>query len=159
MLKFLPILLSLALMSCAFREAPYHYHRQVTVWGLGYSDNKLSAGTWYVTYRGHHMTTTQARDIALLRAAYLCSQEGYPWFKITTPNSDQGRVYGQIGVQVRYPESTMIICGSKSPRSFNASSLIATLTSKYGISEAELHKSDTRDLPKKYYFKKHFLQR
>ncbi len=133
MLKFLPILLSLGFVSCAFREAPYHYHRQVTVWGLGYADTKLSAGAWYVTYRGHHMTTTQARDLALLRAAYLCSKEGYPWFKIATPNSDQGRVYGQIGVQVRYPESTMIICGSKTSGPFNASSLISTLTSKYGI--------------------------
>ncbi len=135
MTKFLFSLLVICLTGCTWSGEHFHYHRQVTVWGLGYTDTKLSAGTWAINYRGHYITTTQARDIALLRAAYLCSSDGYPWFMITTQNSDQGRVYGQVGIRVPYPESTMIVRGLKSRvrGALNCALLQSTLIQKYPI--------------------------
>lgn len=147
MRKILPILISSCLIGCAWPGTDYHQREKI--WGLGYSDTRLSIDTWEVSYRGHTIPQGQARDYALLRAAYLCVQYGYPWLVIKSQDNlspAQGALLGiggiLAGTNMTYPESSMVVQGikSKTPNALNAAFLISNLTQKYRISEKKLRR-------------------
>jgi len=125
------------------------YHPKEKIWNLGFSDTRISTETWEVFYRGYDIPQGQARDYALLRAAYLCSEHGYPWLIITSQGNflpAQGAVVTiggtLLGANVTYPEFSMVVQGVKSkiPNALNTAFLISNLTQKYRISEKKLRR-------------------
>ncbi len=123
-----------------------NYGPQARVCGLpvgpGYNDYQLAPNTWKITYTGrcgflHNRIdlTDRNEDYILLKAAWLCSQNGYPWFTIIArENPPQDH---DVDTTQTY---SLTVSGFKSkvPQALNSSFTLSSLTQKYGISEATL---------------------
>lgn len=80
-----PALLLLA--ACATGVTPYEPAKSATA--LGYVDRPIEEGRYRVVYRGRNIT--EARTLALRRAADLTSLEGGTWFTVTDSYVDEVR--------------------------------------------------------------------
>ncbi len=78
-----PIAACLALAACA-TAAPTVYAPQAGPRASGFSDMRIEADRYRVTYRGGNGAgINQVADYALLRAAEITVAQGYEWFMIT----------------------------------------------------------------------------
>ncbi|MEL7129431.1 MAG: hypothetical protein AAGK23_07775 [Pseudomonadota bacterium] len=66
------------LVACASGPTPYQPATSET--GFGYTEQPIETGRYRVTYRGK--TPTEARTLALRRAAELTFQDGKDWFQV-----------------------------------------------------------------------------
>jgi hypothetical protein len=117
-LRFLLPLVCLCFASCVGT----YYHAREGVWGLGYSDTRISPDSWRVMYRGYSIPEAQAADFSLLRAADLMKAAGYPYFVVMNEKSSvasQGAGFGYLqagtgsmaSATVSYPESNILVKG------------------------------------------------
>jgi hypothetical protein len=83
-----------AVMLAACATAPTLYAPQTVERGVGFSEYRLEAGRYRVTFRGGPgAPIEQVSDYALLRAAELAVRDGYDWFRTSnriTETSGQG---------------------------------------------------------------------
>lgn len=78
----LPILAALALSACA--TAPTVYQPAAGPKSVGFSELKIEAGRYRITFHGGAGgPAEQVSDYALLRAADLALADGYDWFRVT----------------------------------------------------------------------------
>ena len=81
------------LAACA--TTPTLYGPQAGPRTAGYSEYRLEAGRYRVTFQGNPgAPVNQVSDYALLRAAELALRDGYDWFRVAdrvTQNTGQGR--------------------------------------------------------------------
>ncbi|SFJ76033.1 hypothetical protein [Caulobacter sp. UNC279MFTsu5.1] len=69
------------LTACA--SAPTLYAPQTAPRGAGYSEYRLEAGRYRVTFQGNPgAPVNQVSDYALLRSAELALRDGYDWFRV-----------------------------------------------------------------------------
>jgi hypothetical protein len=80
------------LTACAM--APTLYAPQTAPRGAGYSEYRLEAGRYRVTFQGNPgAPVNQVSDYALLRSAELALRDGYDWFRVAdrvTQNTGRG---------------------------------------------------------------------
>ncbi len=116
--------------------------------GAGYNDVQLAPNTWRISYSDLNALGDRARDLALVRAAWLCKQNGYPWFTITATRDQLDGSYVSYG-NVPYDDpnnylltSSIMVYGlrSQAPGAMNSAFLLSSLTRKYRITEADLRK-------------------
>ncbi len=80
-LKSLLILSVLTLAGC---ETATLYQPAPNVTAIGYTDTRIEAGRYRVTFQGGDgAPESQVSDYVLLRAAELTVQDGYDWFRVT----------------------------------------------------------------------------
>jgi hypothetical protein len=140
-----------------FEAACSTYYGPTSFWqGGGYEDAQLSPDTWKINY---HLNEEGDRtyDLALVRAAWLCKQNGYPWFKINTSHqqtvphiySSPTAEYQPILDEFTWEQSiwshnstssSIIVTGSKFkvPGALNSDYVLSSLSRKYRISEDDL---------------------
>jgi hypothetical protein len=83
MKRLIVIAFSAALLS-ACATAPTLYTPRTTAQGSGFSEYRLEAGRYRVTFRGGPgAPMEQVSDYALLRAAELAVRDGYDWFRVS----------------------------------------------------------------------------
>jgi len=81
------LFLTLALL-CGCSSSPVLYAARVTGHDVGYSEFRLEAGRYRVTFQGAAGAAPgQVADYALLRAAELAAQDGYDWFRVAQRSS------------------------------------------------------------------------
>jgi hypothetical protein len=94
MKPLLALALSAALLSACATAAPTLYAPQTAPRGAGYSEYRLEAGRYRVTFQGNPgAPVNQVSDYALLRAAELTLRDGYDWFRVAdrmTQSTGQG---------------------------------------------------------------------
>ena len=79
--RLAPLILTLALAACA---TPTVYAPLQTAAGSGFSETRIEADRWRVTFRGgSDAGRERVADLTLLRAAQLTLAQGYDWFRIT----------------------------------------------------------------------------
>lgn len=86
MSKLAPLMVALALSAglAACATAPTFYAPAATPQGVGFSDYRLEADRFRITFRGGPgAPAAQVADYALLRASDLALTNGYDWFRIT----------------------------------------------------------------------------
>lgn len=137
---------SVAICAASLLVSCVNYGPQARVFGVpigsGDSYYQLAPNTWKVSYNGrcgflHNRIdlTDRNKDYVLLKAAWLCSQNGYPWFTVIAreePPADH-----DVDTMQNY---SVTVSGFRSqvPGALNSSFIISSLTQKYGISEATL---------------------
>lgn len=86
------VLSAAVLTACA--TAPTLYGPQTAPRAAGYSEYRLEAGRYRVTFQGNPgAPVNQVSDYALLRAAELTLRDGYDWFRVAdrvTQSTGQG---------------------------------------------------------------------
>lgn len=92
-----PALAAVAALSLAACASLGPYAPQTSVNGQGFSEQRLEADRFRVTYRGVGAPAPVA-DLALRRAAELTVQQGYDWFEVTQRWTD-GRPDSAGGVR------------------------------------------------------------
>ena len=76
------------LTACA--TSPTLYGPQTAPRGAGYSEYRLEAGRYRVTFQGNPgAPINQVSDYALLRAAELALRDGYDWFRVADRMTQQ----------------------------------------------------------------------
>jgi hypothetical protein len=99
-----------------------YYHAREGVWGLGYSETRMSSDSWRVMYRGYTIPEAEAADFSLLRAADLMKTAGYPYFVVINERSSvasqgggggymQAGTGSMIAATMSYPESNILVKG------------------------------------------------
>ena len=79
--RFAALLLALSLAACA---TPTVFEPMKTATASGYSETRIEADRWRVTFRGgSDAGRERVADLTLLRAAQLTLQQGDDWFRIT----------------------------------------------------------------------------
>jgi hypothetical protein len=74
---------SAVLLSACATAAPTVYGPQTAPRAAGYSEYRLEAGRYRVTFQGNPgAPVNQVSDYALLRAAELALRDGYDWFRV-----------------------------------------------------------------------------
>jgi hypothetical protein len=100
MTKLTAVALVCALVLAACATAPL-YHPAASALAPGYSEQKLEANRYRVTFTGGDATPAgKVQDYALLRAAELTLSLGYDWFTVvgrSTVNQDTGYGPGYFG--------------------------------------------------------------
>ena len=88
----------LVLAACANGPTPYQPAGSAT--SFGYVDRPIEKGRYQITYRGRNIT--EARTLALRRAADLTVLDGGDWFQVTDSYVDEvgGRRGGGTGVTI-----------------------------------------------------------
>ncbi|KRA58590.1 hypothetical protein ASD79_14990 [Caulobacter sp. Root655] len=85
---------SAALLSACATAAPTLYGAQTAPRAAGYSEYRLEAGRYRVTFQGNPgAPVNQVSDYALLRSAELALRDGYDWFRVAdrvTQSTGQG---------------------------------------------------------------------
>ncbi|MEO1475517.1 MAG: hypothetical protein AAFS13_03970 [Pseudomonadota bacterium] len=76
--RFLSAAVFAGLAACATGPTPYEPARSVA--SFGYTDQAIELNRYRVTFRGQ--TATEARTLALRRAAELTLQDGRDWFQV-----------------------------------------------------------------------------
>ena len=89
--RLTPLLLTLALGACT---TPTVYAPLQTPAGSGFSETRIEADRWRVTFRGgSDAGRERVADLTLLRAAQLTLAQGYDWFRITERYGQAERGY------------------------------------------------------------------
>ncbi len=84
--RFALLLVTLALAACA---TPTVFAPMTTASGSGYTETRIEADRWRVTFRGgSDAGRERVADLTLLRAAQLTLQQGDDWFRITERYGD-----------------------------------------------------------------------
>lgn len=92
MKRLIALTFSAALLAACASTGPTLYGPQTAARGAGYSEYRLEAGRYRVTFKGNPgAPVNQVSDYALLRAAELALRDGYDWFRVAD------RVTQQIG--------------------------------------------------------------
>src|SRR5262245_60733320 len=103
--------------------------------GSGYNDYQLAPNSWKVSYTGrcgflHNRIdlTDRNNDYVLLKAAWLCNQNGYRWFTIIT--KEQPPQDHDVDTMQTY---SVTVAGFKSqvPGALNTAFILSSLTQKY----------------------------
>jgi hypothetical protein len=85
---------SAALLSACATAAPTLYGPRTAPRAAGYSEYRLEAGRYRVTFQGNPgAPVNQVSDYALLRSAELALRDGYDWFRVAdrvTQQTGQG---------------------------------------------------------------------
>lgn len=88
LLLALPVVLSLTACSTAYSPANFDG---------GYSSTMLAKDTYIVNFRGNEATSPEkTRDLALLRAAEIALENGYPYFVVLDGGTKEKTYTGQI---------------------------------------------------------------
>jgi hypothetical protein len=135
---------ALALSGCATTYGPAGF-------AGGYTDSQLAHDTFSVSFNGNAWVSGQkAADLALLRAAELASESGYPYFVILqsnnhanvgsytgtpTTNLITGQVTPGSTTVFSKPGSTLIVKGlrRRESNSLNSDNVVSAMKMKYGI--------------------------
>ena len=145
-MKELIALSLLALVGCSLGRT---YHAKDSMYGLGYTDTQIASDTWNVSYKGYEIQMSEAEDYALLRAAQVVQQAGFPFFTLgseRTSTTSNGMVVGNsyqgsgsvFGASSSYPEINLRVRGHKNRPQINdtvyeAEFVISSITKKYGL--------------------------
>lgn len=135
---------ALAIAGCATSYGPAGF-------AGGYSDARLAHDTFSVSFNGNAWVSGQkAADLALLRAAELASESGYPYFVILQSNS-HANVGSYTGMQTTNlitgqvtpgsttvfskPGSTLIVKGlrRRADNALNSENIVSAMKMRYGI--------------------------
>lgn len=80
--RIVAVALTLSLAACA--TVPTYYQPAAAPAGVGYSEMRIEAGRYRITFQGGPgAPPEQVSDYALLRAADLALADGYDWFQVT----------------------------------------------------------------------------
>jgi hypothetical protein len=97
----LALTLTLTLGACA--TAPSVYGPKQSAGGVGFETTRIESDRFRISYTGK--TESQARDLALRRAAEVTTENGYDWFRVIGGNMSgdsnaRSRVATSIGIGV-----------------------------------------------------------
>lgn len=126
------------------------YQRAGKEGGKGYFDTKLQEGVYKVTFSGNEETGVDvANDYALLRAAEVCSENGYKSFEIVSQSDDSkqresstigvngiilAKTSSKMTVTETLPKITLVVrCSKASDLPFKTEELKTNLKAKYKI--------------------------
>lgn len=83
MKRFVALVLSATLLGACATTGPTLYGARTAPDGAGYSEFRLEAGRYRVSFQGRPgASVEQVSDYALLRAAELAVRDGYAWFRV-----------------------------------------------------------------------------
>jgi len=103
----------------------------------GYSETKLAPDVVRVVFRGNSSTSKErAQNLALMRAADLSLQAGFPYFTVLEETNDK-RQDSSGGITISMPKNEILVQFLKEKPvgalAFDAAFLIRTLKEKYNI--------------------------
>lgn len=103
----------------------------------GYSETKLAPDTVRVVFRGNTSTRKErAQDLALMRAADLALQAGFPFFTVIEEVSG-GRQDSPKGATISMPKSEILVRFLKDKHAggviFDAAYLMKSVREKYSL--------------------------
>lgn len=103
----------------------------------GYSETKLAPDMVRVVFRGNSSTRKErAQDLALMRAADLALQAGFPYFTVLEELNDTRRA-ASGGVPISMPKSEILVQFIKDKPAggvtFDAAYLIKSVREKYNL--------------------------
>lgn len=110
----------------------------------GYTETKLSANRYRVTFTGNPVTPSETvKDYALLRAAELTLQEGFDWFQISNSDVDKkttstvvGSDFGDPGQTTVYQRCGLLSCDSYVSHSPGFSTGVSSVSQSTAYSSA-----------------------
>lgn len=108
-----------------------------------YDDVQLTPNTWRVSYRGAaQFGRDRIGDFALMRAAWLCNKNGYPWMIVSAQREE---IINQMMCHendIPLLEIALIVSGMtrQVPGALNSAFLLSSLTNKYHISQTDLER-------------------
>ncbi|MCL2798961.1 MAG: hypothetical protein FWD54_01580 [Endomicrobia bacterium] len=137
------LLFSMMFTSCTTISYPIYDSKAKGI-NYGYSDTQLQQDVYRITYQGiYRMPQKEVLDMVLLRAAEVTLNNGFSYFAVIGPNSEQ-YVYDQYDTGIDYfVQSSTIKCfefeNEATPTLFlyNASSLRDNLYSYYNYKYTE----------------------
>ena len=130
-------LIIIGLSSAHFTGCASSYEPSSLLLPGGYSETKLGPDVVRIVFRGNSSTRPErAQDLALLRAADLSLQSGYPYFSVLEENSETRRSTSN-DITTQMPKTGILVQFLKEKSTgqltYDAAFLFRSLKEKYNI--------------------------